>query len=156
VSAVIYRETGLHEIDCIRSLWEDLNTFHTEKTPHFRLHYERMTFEERKEYFINLTRTGLLHVDLASDAYSSTGVGYCVCSVSLEKNGIIESIFVHPAYRSKGIGTTLVTRGLQWMNSCGVKQKRVSVAAGNEDALPFYAKFQFAPRMTVLEQIPES
>jgi len=156
VSAVIYREIGVHEIDCIRSLWEDLNTFHREKTPHFRLHYERMTFEERKEYFISLTRTGFLHTDIASIADSGMGVGYCVCSVSVEKNGSIESIFVHPAYRSKGIGTALVTRGLQWMDSCGAMQKRVSVAAGNEDALPFYAKSRFVPRMTVLEQIPES
>jgi len=46
-----------------------------------------------------------------------------------------------------------MNRGLVWMDSPGVTRKRVSVAAGNESALPFYARFGFVPRMTVLKQI---
>jgi ribosomal protein S18 acetylase RimI-like enzyme len=155
VSAVVYRTTGVKEIDCIHPLWEDLNRYPGENTPHFRRHYERMTFEDRKEYFTKLDLTGLLHIDLALDTVTCKDVGYCLCSVSLEKSGSIESIFVHPSHRSKGIGTTLVNRGQVWMDSCGVLQKRVSVAAGNENALSFYGKFRFVPRMMVLEQISE-
>jgi diamine N-acetyltransferase len=112
-----------------------------------------MTFEGRKEHFAKLDRTGLLHIDIAMDTASCRDVGYCVCSVSPEKSGSIESIFILSSYRSQGIGTTLVTRGLVWMDSCGVTQKRVSVAAGNEDTHAFYARFRFVPRMMVLEQI---
>lgn len=66
--------------------------------------------------------------------------------------GEVESLFVEPAYRSEGIGTVLVTRGLAWMNSIGAVRKRVSVGDGNETAWAFYRKFGFYPRMTVLEQ----
>jgi ribosomal protein S18 acetylase RimI-like enzyme len=69
-----------------------------------------------------------------------------------EKTGEVESLFVDAAYRSEGIGSALVTRGLAWMDSFGVVRKQVSVSDGNEAAWEFYRKFGFYPRMTVLEQ----
>ena len=69
--------------------------------------------------------------------------------------GEVESLFVEDAYRSEGIGTTLVIRGLAWMDHLGTVRKRVSVGEGNEAAWTFYRKFGFYPRMTVLEQTIE-
>jgi diamine N-acetyltransferase len=150
--AVDYRTTGISEIELIRPLWEQLNGYHQRKATHFRTHYERMTFEERKLHFGHLHGSGQLRLDLAADSATGKYVGYCVSSVSADKAGEVESLFVDKAYRSAGIGTVLVTRGLAWMDSCGVVRKRVSVGDGNEAAWAFYRKFGFYPRMTVLEQ----
>ncbi len=150
--AVSYRATGIHEIDLIRPLWEQLNEHHHGKSSHFRTHYERMTFGDRRSWFEKLHEAGQLRLDLALDTTNGEYVGYCVSSLSAEKTGEVESLFVDTAYRSAGIGTALVTRGLAWMDSCGAERKRVSVGNGNEAAWAFYRKFGFYPRMTVLEQ----
>jgi ribosomal protein S18 acetylase RimI-like enzyme len=152
---VTYRATGIGEIELIRPLWDQLNRYHHEKASHFRAHYEQMTFEDRKSHFTRLHESGQLQVDLAQDTRTGHYIGYCVSSVSAEKAGELESLFVDATYRSAGIGTALVTRGLAWMDSLGAVRKRVSVGNGNETAWAFYRKFGFYPRMTVLEQKPE-
>jgi diamine N-acetyltransferase len=156
MKVVEYRTTGIHEIDCIRPLWERLNNLHRERTPHFKPYYERMSFEERKRDFRKIHQAGFLQLELARDPATAMDVGYCICSISAENTGNVESIFVEASYRSRGIGTALVNQGLAWMDSQGVWQKRLSVAAGNESSLLFYARFGFFPRMTVLEQIGET
>jgi ribosomal protein S18 acetylase RimI-like enzyme len=141
-----------HDLEAIRHLWTQLNEHHQERASHFRLHYEQMTFDDRKKYFETIASTGILRLDLAHDPVSHRFVGYCVCSISSEKNGEIESIFVEPDYRSHHIGSDLVSRALAWMDARDVLRKRVSVGEGNEEAWQFYRKFGFYPRMTVLEQ----
>lgn len=69
--------------------------------------------------------------------------GISVSSVSAEHTGEVESLFVKIAYRSHGVGTTLVSRALAWMDSLGTVRNRVSVGAGNEAAWAFYQKFGF-------------
>lgn len=150
--AVSYRTTGISEIDLVRPLWEQLNGHHHERASRFRSHYERMTFDERTSYFRKLDEAGQVRLDLAADAMTGKYIGYCVSSVSAENTGEVESLFVEPAYRSQGVGTTLVSRSLAWMDSLGTVRNRVSVGDGNEAAWAFYRKFGFYPRMTILEQ----
>ena len=149
---VTYRSVGFSEIDIIRPLWEELNRHHAGRSEYFRSWYERMNFGDRKAYFRNLHESGQLRLDLASDRSTGAYIGYCISSLSREKAGEIESLWVDPGYRSAGIGTALVTRAFGWMDSNGAVRKRVSVSAGNQDAWAFYRKFGFVPRLTVLEQ----
>ena len=153
--AVLYRTTGYDEIELIRPLWEQLNSYHHAKASRFREHYEQMTFEDRQSHFCRLHESGHLRLDLAQDEKTGRYIGYCVSSVSAENTGEIESLFVDREFRSAGIGTALITRGLGWMDSLGAVRKRVSVGDGNESAWAFYRKFGFFPRMTVLEQKTE-
>ena len=67
--------------------------------------------------------------------------------------GELDSIFIEESYRLQGIGMTLISRAIAWLDAYGAIRKRVSVANGNGEALEFYRKFGFYPRMTVLEQI---
>ncbi len=147
-----YRTTDIREIELIQPLWIQLNEYHHEKAKAFRQHYERMTFEDRKRYFENLSLTGSLMVDLATDTTAGRYVGYCVSSLSKDHMGEIESVFVEERFRSQGIGSALVTRALSWLAANGSARNRVSVGDGNEGAWIFYRKFGFYPRMTVLEQ----
>lgn len=155
MDSVEFRTTGFAEIDLIRPLWEQLNTYHHAHATRFRAHYEQMTFEDRRKNFHRLMKTGELRLDLAQDRKIGRYIGYCVSSLSYDGNGEIESLFVDEGNRCRGIGTALVTRALGWMDHCGAQRRRVSVGDGNETAFPFYRKFGFYPRMTVLEQVPE-
>jgi GNAT superfamily N-acetyltransferase len=112
IHAVSYRTTGTREIDLIRPLEEQLNEHHHKKASPFKAHYKRMTFEDRRSRFCELDEHGQLRLDLAADTITGKDVGYFVCPVSVEKTGEVESLFVEAAYRSDGIGTVLVTRGL--------------------------------------------
>jgi len=64
---VEYRTTGIDEIDTICELWKELNILHRERTPHFKPHYEWMSFEDRKRDFRKICQAGLLQVELAQD-----------------------------------------------------------------------------------------
>ena len=152
-----YRRTDIREIDCIRPLWRLLNEYMSTQTTNFSRHFEQMTFEKRKAYFEQVASTGCLCIDLAFDIRDRDRyVGYCVSSLLMEKTGEItgeiESIFVDATYRSCGIGSTLVSRALGWLDENGSTRNRVSVSEGNEPVWNFYKKFRFYPRMTVLEQ----
>jgi diamine N-acetyltransferase len=157
MSSIEYRRTDIREIDSIHPLWYLLNEYMSTQTTNFRSHFEQMTFEKRKAYFEQLASAGTLCIDLVFDINDRDRyVGYCVSSLSKEKTcditGEIESIFVNDVCRSCGIGSTLVTRALEWLDEHGSTRNRVSVSEGNESVWNFYKKFKFYPRMTVLEQ----
>ena len=150
---VEYQETDIAGIERIRTLWIQLNRHHQANARAFQEVYARWTFDDRKAYFITVAEQGSLRIDLAFDPEQGRYAGYCVSSLSKDREGEIESIYVDETYRSLGIGTNLLTRALTWLNNRGSIRNRVSVADGNEDAFPFYRKFGFYPRMTVLEQL---
>jgi ribosomal protein S18 acetylase RimI-like enzyme len=146
MAEVVYLELGRESIDLIKPLWEGLNQHHLVRSPNFRGHYEQMTFEARKK---DLLKKEKLQVILAADGNRS--IGYCVCTISGEGDGEIDSIYVEDGYRRSGIGEGLMNRALAWLTAGGAKKKIVAVAAGNEAAIPFYESFGFMPRMTVLQ-----
>lgn len=151
-----YRTTDIRDIELIRPLWIQLNEYHHKNAKTFRSHYERMTFEDRKAYFEKLAAAGSLHLVLAFNPLSGGQyIGYCVTSLSPEKTGEIESIFVEEEYRALGIGSALVTRAMVWLNENGSVRNRVPVSDGNEEVWNFYKKFGFHPRMMMLEQMKE-
>lgn len=152
MAQIEYRTTDIRDIELIRPLWLQLNEHHHAKAGIFRSHYEQMSFDNRKKYFEGVAGKGSLRLDLAWDPKAGRFVGYCVSSLSEDKNGEIESVFLEHAYRGQGIGSALVLRALAWMDECGASRKRVSVGDGNEEAWKFYEKFGFYPRMTILEQ----
>jgi ribosomal protein S18 acetylase RimI-like enzyme len=149
--SIEYTATDITGIELIRSLWSKLNEHHHANARAFRDLYEQWTFDDRKEYFLKVAAEGALHIDLASDP-SGRYIGYCVSSISTDKAGEIESVYVEKEYRSQGIGTDLMKRALAWLEKNGPVRIRVSVADGNEEAFPFYRKFGFHLRMTILEQ----
>jgi hypothetical protein len=51
--AVAYRITGIHEIELIRPLREQLNEYHPTKASRCKTYYERMSFDDRRSYFQN-------------------------------------------------------------------------------------------------------
>ena len=152
VPPVEYRTTDIAGIDVIRPLWNRICGHHRVRARTFRAFFETTTFDERKAHFLRCAEAGDLRVDLACDPAADRCVAYCVTSLSAERIGEIESLYVDETYRSLGVGTALVCRALAWLDENGSVEHRVAVAEGNEGVFPFYRRFGFYPRRTVLEQ----
>ncbi len=103
--SIEYRTTDIKDIELVRPLWVRLNDHHQANARAFRSHYEQWTFNDRKAYFRKVAAAGSLRIDLALDPEVGRYVGYCISSLSQEKTGEIESVFIEKAYRSHGIGT---------------------------------------------------
>jgi len=149
--AIVYITGGTELLDAVGPLWEKLNMHHAQRSPHFASQYLQMTYAERKAYLQTLTQSAELRVDLAQDSETGHYVGYCVSAVTAEA-GAVESIFIETDYRGQGIGDAFMQHALAWMDGHNVPVKRVIVAAGNEEAYGFYARYGFRPRHIVLQQ----
>ena len=150
--SISYIELDNEHIDSIRSLWEKLRDHHKELSPYFPERYVELTFQERKEDLLEKSEKGILRIDAAYDEAAEQYIGYCISSISDEKIGEVDSIYLDKKYRSSGIGDALMKRSLDWMDQNGVETKRIMVAAGNENTLEFYSRYKFFPKHIILEQ----
>jgi ribosomal protein S18 acetylase RimI-like enzyme len=148
-----YIETDQQGLDSIGFLWEKLKEHHYARATHHAGLFASMTFEGRKRDFFNKSHNGHLRLDIARDIETGNLVGYCVSSITEKKVGEIESIFIESDYRRHGIGDNFMKKVLTWMDSLSVASKVIGVAAGNEEAFPFYARYGFYPRVSVLQQV---
>jgi ribosomal protein S18 acetylase RimI-like enzyme len=110
----------------------------------------------RKKQLQEKSYQGELRIDLARDAITKEFIGYCVTSVDQAKQGEIESIYVEKDYRLSGIGDSLMTRALGWLENVTVKKTILGVAEGNEGVFAFYQRHNFYPRVTVLLHKPDA
>ncbi|UCC17809.1 MAG: GNAT family N-acetyltransferase [Dehalococcoidales bacterium] len=149
-----YSVTDEHGIDIIAPLWKKLNEHHGRLSPHFGYDYSGRTWEKRKIEFVG--EAADLRVDLAKDNDTGDLVGYCVSSITTDRLGEIDSIFVESEYRQCGIGNHLITNALNWMGELSVTRVIVQVLVGNEESYPFYGRYGFLPRTTVMMRIDEN
>ncbi len=146
-----YEEGGAETLDLIGPLWEELNEHHRLLSPHFADAIARMTFAARRESLVAKAARGRLRLDLARCDHDELA-GYCVSSIEPPGIGEIESLYVRPAYRRRKIGDGLMKRALAWMDEHQIQTRNIGVAAGNDQAFAFYARYGFHPRCTILRQ----
>lgn len=147
-----YTEADEKSLDLIKPLWLKLNEHHKSLSRHSVAHFQGMTFERRKADLLKKSAGGALRIDLAMNTETKELIGYCVTTINTEKHGEIESIYIEPDYRRSDIGDTLMKKALKWLNGRAVTRKIVAVADGNEEVFAFYRRYQFYPRVTILEQ----
>ncbi|MGB9978747.1 GNAT family N-acetyltransferase [Methanobacterium sp.] len=150
--SISYIELDNDQIDSIKPLWEKLRNHHKELSPYFPERYIEFKFQERKEDLLKKSENGILRIDTAYDETAEQFIGYCISSISDEKVGEVDSIYLDEKYRSSGIGDTLMRRSLNWMDQNGVETKKIMIAAGNENTLAFYSRYRFFPKHIILEQ----
>lgn len=146
-----YSVTSKEGIDIIAPLWEKLNEYHGRLSQNFACDYPGRTWETRKKEFLG--EAADLRVDLAEDTDTGELVGYCVSSVTSDGLGEIDSVFVESNYRRLGIGDHLISNGLNWMKGLSVTRILVQIMVGNEEVHPFYNKYGFLPRTTMMMKI---
>jgi ribosomal protein S18 acetylase RimI-like enzyme len=142
------------KLDKVETLWNKLRLHHMNNSLHFKERYQTMNFRERIAPLLKKCKNGELFIEIASDKLTKKDIGYCISSFTnlTGKEGEIESLYIEPEYRGLNIGRTLVENALHWMDAKNVTIKRVVVAAGNESAIHFYAKFGFYTKSLSLEQ----
>lgn len=57
--------------------------------------------------------------------------------------GHIMNLAIDPAYRRKGLGSELLTKGLEYLQQLGAQTVELEVRVGNEAAIKLYQKFGF-------------
>jgi ribosomal protein S18 acetylase RimI-like enzyme len=153
MKTIEYIETDRDELDTIGFLWEKLKEHHRERSLHYAGHFSGMTWDKRKQDLLNKSRQGALRLDIARDNQTGKIVGYCISTITEDKQGEIDSIYVESSYRRQGIGDCFLKKALAWMDCRKIERKVIAVAAGNEEVIPFYARYGFYPRVTCLRQV---
>ncbi len=141
---------GRDEIGVIERLWEGLRDHHWRRSTDFRPQFQHLTFQRRMAALTSRERF-VLFVARNGDREP---VGYCAATVQ-GGSGEVDSLFVHPEERGRGLGERLLTSALDWLDEQACETVRILVAAGNEEVIDFYGRHGFAPRFTVLERKPE-
>jgi ribosomal protein S18 acetylase RimI-like enzyme len=103
--------------------------------------------EKGKVFFTNALNDPNSYCLIAED--TDKAVGYLVASskeISYRKSKCAElqNMGVSPDYRSKGIGSMLVQKCLEWAKSKGYQKMYVSAYFGNKEAIRFYKKNGFS------------
>ena len=146
-----YREAGVAALDELRPLWERLRDFHAGFPGWaFAKEVAQARFDDRKRELLAKAQGGALRVDLVTVAGDPAVIAYCVSSFC-DSRGEIDSAFVEERWRSQGIGAELVRRALAWMEALGATKRIVCVACDNRDAVEFYGRLGFAPRVLVMQ-----
>lgn len=150
---IIFIEADARGLNLIQLLWEKLNQHHLQQKSDFKEHYENFTFPERCETLLKKSICGKMHIGMLKDKESEIMLAYCITTISSDREGEIDSIYVEKDYRGRGFGDILIKRSLEWMDEEGVKKKTVRVSAGNPEAVSFYERYGFRPRSLMLEQV---
>jgi len=135
-------------IGIIRPLWEELNTLHAQSSTHFHEHFLHNTFEDRLRRFMANEKLAVFVAQNQEEV-----AGYCVACMNGGR-GEIDSLFVRPDHRNKGLGLELLLRAESWLESRQAASISVRVMEGNEPVLGFYGKQGYLPRHRVLEKKP--
>ena len=149
--SITYTAGDKNRLDAVAPLWEKLRAHHRALSEHFKPHFDAVTWETRKRDLLEKCAGGGLHIDFAFNG--GTMAGYCVSTIDARRRAELESIYIEEDCRRRGIGTMLVEKALAWMDEKGAAQRQIGIAAGNEEALPFYRRFGFEPRAVIVEQV---
>ena len=153
MARIEYTETNEQDLNLIAVLWQKQLEYHKALSQHFSEYLDKMTFDLRKMGLLEKFREGAICIELARDTDTGELVGYCLGTISGDRQGEIESIYIEPDYRRSGIGDNLMNKALRWMDERSVVRKVLGVGAGNEDVFAFYGRYNFYPRTTILEQV---
>ncbi len=133
----------------IRPLWEKLRLHHQNNSFYFKDFYASFTYEVRMKKIFE-TADDNIYVEIAENG-TSGAVGYCISSIGADGAGEVDSIYVEEDFRRHGIGARFIRDAIDWMKGRGCAKITAAVANGNEQTFPFYERFGFRQRMTVLQ-----
>ena len=134
-----------NRVDEIEPLWRELNIHHYERSTHFKEHFLSLTFAERLK---QLRMKDQFKIFAARE--DAEFVGYCIASLDCGC-GEIDSLYIKPRFRGASVGMSLMTSALSWLSGSNCRHITVSVAEGNEKAIPFYETLGFKKRFHVLQ-----
>ena len=88
-------------------------------------------------------KDGKIYVQLVSVNGEEEPVGFCITSITKEKVGEVEVLFVIEHYQGNKLGGQLFENALAWMEKEGAIEQKLVVSVGNEKVFNFYAQYGF-------------
>jgi ribosomal protein S18 acetylase RimI-like enzyme len=140
-------------LDRIGPLWHELRSHHAALDPTWRDGLLSAGFDERKSDLIYKSEGGRMVVLLALAGDQT--VAYCVCTVTRDRDGEVDSLFVTASHRRRGIGDALMSRAMAWLAERATKSLAVEVMACNAEALRLYERYGFRPRTVRMLHVPQ-
>jgi ribosomal protein S18 acetylase RimI-like enzyme len=146
---------GPELLDRVERLWHQLRHHHADLDPRWRDGLLAATFDGRKSHLIekSVARGGAMLVLLAVNGEGGDVVGYCVCTVSGGGDGEVDSLFVAPDHRRRGVGHALMSRATEWLTDRRSKTISVEVMTCNESAIRLYERYGFHPRTVRMRHV---
>jgi diamine N-acetyltransferase len=98
----------------------------------------------RDDGLLQKTQDGKLQVQLVFVNDEEEPIGFCVTSLTQERVGEVEALFVLERYQGNKLGGQLFQNALAWMEKEGASEQRLVVAVGNEKVFDFYSASLFS------------
>jgi len=149
METITYKSLTITELPRIKGLWEELNRIHLADSIYFKDHYTHFSFEERIKFLVNKHEKDIQL--LVAETEELTLAGYCISTISENKMGEIDSLFVDAAFRKQGIGTIFMKKSMEWLQANQCNPIRLNVSYGHERVFGYYQRLGFYPRLTTLE-----
>src|SRR5436190_22522928 len=105
---------GAELLDRVAPLWKQLRIHHAEVSPTWRENLLGSTFEYRKEELLEKSANGLLVILAMAE---NEPVAYCIASISGDRKGEIDSLFVRGDFRRRGVAKRLMAESMAWLES---------------------------------------
>lgn len=134
------------EISRIEPLWQELIWVLAEKTTTFQTEFRNKEFLKRIAPYLEKITEGYYLINVVVDPDSGKDIGYCFSSITKNKIGEIDSLYVNPNYQGLQIGAMLMERAITFFDEHHTVKDIVQVSEGNEDVMSFYQKYNFTTR----------
>ncbi|MFF7953312.1 GNAT family N-acetyltransferase [Streptomyces griseorubiginosus] len=138
------------EVDCLERLWGQLLVHHSREAAHLAalgaVRSPEDSWRLRRGQYLEWLREPLAAVLVARDGDHL--LGYAVVRVLDapgswqwgDQVGVLETLVVDDEARGAGVGQALVKAVRERLAASGVQVMKISVIAGNDDALRFYQR----------------
>lgn len=135
---------GAELLDRVGPLWSQLRRHHADLSPQWSASLLATSFEQRRAGLLDKSAGGLL-VCVAT-TLGGQDIGYCVSTITADGTGEVDSLYVVPPQRGRGVGHALMSAAMEWFGRHSVGSIIVDVMSGNDAAQQFYARYGFLPR----------
>jgi GNAT superfamily N-acetyltransferase len=135
---------GAELFDRVGPLWSQLRRHHADLSPRWSASLLATSFEQRRADLVGKGARGLL-VSVATTR-GGQDIGYCVSTITAERTGEVDSLYVVPSQHGCGVGHALMSAALDWFGGHSVGSIVVDVISGNDAAQQFYGRYGFLPR----------
>ncbi|MDJ0569026.1 MAG: GNAT family N-acetyltransferase [Pleurocapsa sp. MO_192.B19] len=108
---------------------------------------------QRDSGLVAKTIDGKLHIQLVYASDKDEPIGFCITSLSDDRIGEVEALYILDEYQGNNLGTKLLQTSLQWLETHKALEEKLIVAVGNEQVFSFYQKFGFYPGYSTLFRV---